>query len=186
MVTFNLAYTAPINPSGATPVLSESQIWAGLKRKVRHAEEFVPVIVACEVLSEEGNTVVRQATFQSDSNPKETTKPVRETCIHLPPSRVDFKQEDGSNISNIVSKGPEGEFMMTYSFEWRHENIKEGSSEERETRVKYEKVSAAIALRAVLETDCWDRWRRWLLRAPLIPSVALCKRGPSESAFGAD
>jgi len=151
MVTFNLAYTAPINPSGATPVLSESQIWAGLKRKVRHAEEFVPVIVACEVLSEEGNTVVRQATFQSDSNPKETTKPVRETCIHLPPSRVDFKQEDGSNISNIVSKGPEGEFMMTYSFEWRHENIKEGSSEERETRVKYEKM-AKMAVEGSIDT----------------------------------
>ena len=141
MVTINLAYTAPINPSGAAPVLSEAQVWTGLKRKVRNAQEFVPVIVACEVLAEEGNTVVRQATFKSEENTKEANAPVKEVCVHLPPSRVDFKQEDGSTISNIVSKGPDAELMMTYSFEWRHEKVQEGSQEEVQLRAKYEKVS---------------------------------------------
>lgn len=144
MVAINLAYTAPINPAGATPVLSEDQIWAGLKRKVRHAQEFVPVIVACEVLSEEGNTVVRQATFKAEDNNKETNDPVKEVCVHLPPSRVDFKQEDESTISNIVSKGPEGDLFMTYSFEWRHPKVEEGSSEEKELKAKYEKVSDVV------------------------------------------
>lgn len=140
MTTINLAYTAPINPAGATPVLSEDQIWIGLKRKVRRAQEFVPVIVACEVLSEEGNTVVRQATFKSEDPTKETDDPVKEVCVHLPPSRVDFKQEDGSTISNIVSKDTDGDLFMTYSFEWRHTKVQEGSQEEKDLRAKYEKV----------------------------------------------
>lgn len=120
MVTINLAYTAPINPEGATPVLTEAQIWTGLKRKVKRAYEFVPVISACEVESEEGNVVVRNATFQADWNGKGAPeKKVHEVCVHMEPCRIDFKQEDGSNVTNLVSKGPDGELLMTYSFEWR-------------------------------------------------------------------
>merc|ERR1712054_565637 len=138
MVTINLAYTAPINPAGASPVLTESQVWTGLKRKVRRAHEFVPVIVACEVISEEGNT-------------KETNEPVREVCVHFPPSRVDFKQDDGSTISNIVSRGPEGELLMTYAFEWKHDHIQEGSDEATATREKYFKM-AKMAVEGSINT----------------------------------
>merc|ERR1712000_231068 len=122
MVTINLAYTAPINPAGASPVLTESQVWTGLKRKVRRAHEFVPVIVACEVISEEGNTVVR-----------------------------DFKQDDGSTISNIVSRGPEGELLMMYAFEWKHDHIQEGSDEATATREKYFKM-AKMAVEGSINT----------------------------------
>lgn len=151
MVTINLAYTAPINPAGASPVLTESQVWTGLKRKVRRAHEFVPVIVACEVISEEGNTVVRKATFSAQGNPKETNEPVREVCVHFPPSRVDFKQDDGSTISNIVSRGPEGELLMTYAFEWKHDHIQEGSDEATATREKYFKM-AKMAVEGSINT----------------------------------
>ncbi|KAI1251561.1 hypothetical protein MGN70_006129 [Eutypa lata] len=142
MVTINIAYTAPINPAGAVPTLTQSQVWAGLRRKVRRAQEFVPVIVACEVL-QEGRTdppashekVVREVTFAAQGGPKSKSGgsggpvPVKEICLHYPPARVDFEQEDGSTISNIVSKGPEGELLMTYSFEWRHPDVEEGSAE---------------------------------------------------------
>ena len=137
MVTINLAYTAPINPSGATPVLTESQVWTGLKRKVKRAYEFVPVITACEVESEEGDTVVRRATFQAGfTGPDSPARTVREVCVHMEPSRVDFKQEDGSTVSNIVSRGPEGELLMTYSFEWRNQDA--ATAEEK--RVEFQKV----------------------------------------------
>ena len=76
MVVFNLGYTAPINPPGASPTLNPSQIWAGLQRKVRHAEEFVPLFSACEVLSEEPGatefdpyTVIRAVTIRPDFGP---------------------------------------------------------------------------------------------------------------------
>jgi hypothetical protein len=52
MVTFNIAYTAPINKAGATPALTQSQVWDGLKIKVRQAQDFVSAISDCRVHSE--------------------------------------------------------------------------------------------------------------------------------------
>ena len=120
MVNINLAYTAPINPSGTTPALTPSQVWAGLQRKVRAAHEFVPLITSCSVLSESGATTTREVVFKTQPE-----KPVREECVHYAPSRVDFRQEDGSTISNVVSRDADGALMMTYVFEWRHPDVSE-------------------------------------------------------------
>lgn len=94
MVTINVAFTSPINPAGATPVLTLNQVWAGLERKIRFAQEFVPVILGTEVLEEttEGTgseavpVVVREATFKEgfrEGDPK-----VKEVCKCYEPSRV--------------------------------------------------------------------------------------------------
>jgi hypothetical protein len=127
MVTLNFAYTAPINPAGASPVLTQAQVWKGLERKVRRAQEFVPVITSCEVLSEDkvdtGSRVVRQVNFQPGVGPKPSDVPVKETCLLFAPSRVDFRQEDGAVISNVISKGPDGELLMTYIFEVRRPDV---------------------------------------------------------------
>lgn len=144
MVTINLAYTAPINGSGASLVLSQAQVWAGLQRKVRKAQEFVPLIVACEVLSEteaeKGFTIVRQVVFKEGQGPNGDGKPVKEVCVHYAPCRVDFEQENGSTISNIVSTGPEGELMMTYAFEWRHPSVAAGSPDAKKLEEAHSKV----------------------------------------------
>jgi hypothetical protein len=45
---------------------------------------------------------------------------------------VDFHQPDGAIITNTVSDGPgfsEEELNMTYTFEWRYPDVKEGSEE---------------------------------------------------------
>lgn len=145
MVILNLAYTAPINPSGASPALSPAQVWAGLQRKVRRAYEFVPVITSCDVVSEEtidiGLRVVRNVVFTPEASPKKDGSPVKEVCIHHAPTRIDFEQEDGSTISNIVSKGPDGELLMTYAFEWRHPSVAEGSEEANKLEEHHWKVS---------------------------------------------
>lgn len=143
MVVINIAYTAPINPAGAEPKLNQVQIWTGLERKVRHAQEFVAIIVACDVVSEERTakgypSVTRDVTF------KGADKPVREVCTHYAPSRVDFEQDNGSFISNIVSKGPDGELLMTYSFAWAHPDLAEGSSEVEKLEADHWKVSLVI------------------------------------------
>ncbi|RYP16599.1 hypothetical protein DL765_005060 [Monosporascus sp. GIB2] len=156
MVTVNIAYTAPINPAGAEPVLTKSQVWAGLQRKVRRAYEFVPVITSCEVLSE-GKTddgdkvkIVREVVFSPDG-PRPGGAAVKEVCVHYPPSRVDFQQEDGSTITNLVSKGPEGELLMTYSFEWRHPDVEEGSAKAAELEETHMK-GAKIAVQGSIDT----------------------------------
>ncbi|KAI1475692.1 hypothetical protein K445DRAFT_53523 [Daldinia sp. EC12] len=159
MVTFNLAYTAPINPSGASPVLTVPQTWAGLQRKVRRAQDFVPIIEECNVLSEEtsqetGNlTVVREVRFVAGQEPNNGSggSLVKETCIHYPPCRVDFEQPDGSNISNIVSEGPDGELLMTYAFEWEHPGVKEGSEEAKKLEERNRKT-ARIAVHGTIDT----------------------------------
>ncbi|GFG03099.1 hypothetical protein IFM61392_02631 [Aspergillus lentulus] len=118
--TNNVAFTAPINPPGADPILSRSQIWNGLLLKIRSAETFVPAgiqstAVLSESVDEAGNPVtIREVVFRQDQ------RKVKETVTAHKDSRVDFVQPDGSNISNIVSEGAEGELYMTYVFEWRH------------------------------------------------------------------
>jgi len=149
MVVINLGYTAPINRPGESPTLSVAQVWEGLKRKVRHAEEFVRVIAHCEVLEESttetGEEVVtRNVKFAAGSGPKAGGVPVKEVCYHYAPCRVDFQQEDGSRISNFVTSGPSGEpvdLFLTYVFEWRHPEVEEGSEKVKELEEVHSKVS---------------------------------------------
>ncbi|KAF2190902.1 DUF1857-domain-containing protein [Zopfia rhizophila CBS 207.26] len=122
MVTFNLAYISRINPPGITPILNYPQIWAGLQRKIRFAQEFVPVIESCNVISDKDGVVERQ-----DS--------AREVVRSYEPAWVDFEQDDGTHIRNIVSDGPSGtpsDLHMTYMFEFRLPHIQEGEAAEKE------------------------------------------------------
>ncbi|KAM0806768.1 hypothetical protein AB5N19_07105 [Seiridium cardinale] len=154
MVTINIAYTAPINPAGAGPTLSQPQIWAGLERKVRRAQDFVPIIVACDVISEEqtakGLTVTREVKFKG-AGPKGDGSAVKEICTHHAPSRVDFEQDNGSIISNIVSKGPDGELLMTYAFEWLHPHVAEGSEEVEKLEAEHW-TTAKMAVQGSIDT----------------------------------
>lgn len=142
MVSFNLAYTAPINPPDVSPTLTPAQVWKGLERKVRHAQEFVPLITACKVTGEDrspklGYPVVNREVQFTGQGPNGDGTPVREICTLLAPARVDFEQPNGSLISNIVSKNAAGELLMTYSFAWVHDGVAEGSAEARELEEKH-------------------------------------------------
>lgn len=49
--------------------------------------------------------------------------------------QVDFWQPDGALITNTVSEGDsltEKDYNMTYTFEWRYPDIKEGSQEHKD------------------------------------------------------
>jgi hypothetical protein len=76
MLNLHIAHTSPINPPGASPTLTHTQIWAGLQRKIRHAEEFVPVIESCEVVSDEDGVVTRNVVFKKGQGPKDRAKEV--------------------------------------------------------------------------------------------------------------
>ena len=136
MVTINLSYTSKINPSGSTPQLTSEQIWAGLQRKIRFAQEFVPAIQSCDVLSEDADGVVtREVVFKKGAGAKDRAKEVARSFW---PSWVDFEQEDGTHIRNIISDGASGgieDLHMTYAFQFvLHPSIEEGSEQvEKET-----------------------------------------------------
>ena len=163
MATINVAYTAPVNPPGTTPTLTAPQIWEGLKDKVRHADKFVPIISACEVLAEAGDgddtaghAITRAVTFRAGvAGPGGATAGGRvvEVCRLYGPCRIDFEQEDGTTIGNYVSEGPEGELYMTYVFQWKVDGVTTGSAEAGELRMKYKKVSFLPCLAVVVEVD---------------------------------
>jgi hypothetical protein len=91
-----------------------------------------------------GDTIIREIKFANVDGPKSgnisTAAPVREVCVHHHPSRVDFQQQDGSNISNIVSRDSEGSLLLTFSFEWRHPEVEDGSDRAAELKAKHEEV----------------------------------------------
>ncbi|CAG1978160.1 unnamed protein product [Fusarium graminearum] len=154
MFIINLAFTAPINPSGISPVLTEAQVWKGLQRKVRKAHEFVAPIIKCEVISEEetetGTKVTRQVTFAEGAR-GDTDAVVKEIVHEFAPTRVDFRQPDGSNIYNIVSVDEDGNLLMTYAFEWRHPELDAEGEKAKEQREKYSKM-AQVAVHGSIDT----------------------------------
>jgi hypothetical protein len=58
--------------------------------------------------------------------------------------KVDFQQEDGSVVKNIISDGASGEdkdLYMTYAFEFNFPGMEEGSKEAEEQMKKLKGVS---------------------------------------------
>ena len=86
MVVINCAYTEQINPEGASPVLTKDQIWKGLQRKIRKAQDFVPVIISCDVLEEKENEVVREAHFKPFMD--QPAHSVKEVCKSYYPTKA--------------------------------------------------------------------------------------------------
>jgi len=145
----HLAHTTPINTPSAS-ALTRAQIWAGLQRKIRHAEEFVPVISSCTVLSDADGVVVRDVRFKLGQGAKEAARETVRTCGT---SWVDFEQEDGTHIRNVVSEGAGGEadLYMTYMFEFALPKVEQGSAEE-ETETKRLKGMAKMAVESSINT----------------------------------
>lgn len=87
------AFTAPVNPSGS-PLISRTQLWAGLQRKVRHAEIFVPVFTDCKVTKEEtvdGNKVItRRAIIKDGMIEFVKERYIEEVCTLFELTKVDF------------------------------------------------------------------------------------------------
>lgn len=136
MATIHIASTAPINPPGATPVLTVPQVWAGLQRKIRHAEEFVPVITSCTVEKEDGNVITRRVVFDG-------AKEVTEVCTEHAPSRVHFRMDSGTEVQNVISRGASGgdeDLFMTYVFAWRLPGVEQGSEQMRVEEAKHQQV----------------------------------------------
>lgn len=57
----------------------------GLQRKIRHAQDFVPVIKSTDVLEDKDGTVIRVAHFEATANGPAHT--VREKCVEFAPCR---------------------------------------------------------------------------------------------------
>ena len=66
---------------------------------------------------------------------------------------MDFWQPDGALITNTISDGPgltENDYNLTYTFEWRYPDVKEGS-EEHSQKVKQSVEGAKMAVHSSIE-----------------------------------
>lgn len=86
------ALSGPGAPS-SSPTLSlnrltgrTAKIWKGLQRKVRKAQDFVPVITATDVVEDKGDEVVRVAHFKEFHG--QPPHEVREVCKSFYPTKV--------------------------------------------------------------------------------------------------
>lgn len=140
MVAIHLAHTEPINPLGAQPVLTHSQAWAGLVRKARSPQDFIPIVDSCEIHSETEDGVDCTITFKSGvaHAPK-----LRELCTLRPPCGLDYEMYGGSKSLQIISSGPtgNGELFLTFVFAWEHHDLVAGSAEAREIEHGHREVS---------------------------------------------
>ncbi|KIW50944.1 hypothetical protein PV05_09720 [Exophiala xenobiotica] len=146
----NIAFTAPINPPGASPVLTYAQIWQGLEKKIRAGQDFVGgAIVSTDVIStsytEHGNPItVREVVFR-DGNRR-----VQEKCIAFEPMKVEFHQPNGSKVQNVISEDADGNLYMTYTFEWLHYEL-EGDEAGLKAAKEKEWKTAKMAVEKTIE-----------------------------------
>ncbi|CAG8956292.1 hypothetical protein HYFRA_00003672 [Hymenoscyphus fraxineus] len=148
----NTAFTAPINPTGQTP-LTLPQIWSALRLKIRSAETFVPggisstTVLSSSISPETKNEVtVREVIFTGEVTAGQ--KKATETVTLFEGSRVEFVQPNGSKVQNIVSEGEDGQLYMTYVFEWMHPGA---SEEERKEFAEKEKKGARMAVLGTID-----------------------------------
>ncbi len=145
MVKINLAHTSPINPPGAQPILSQERAWAGLARKSREPQEFVPVVASFEVLSETDITVEGVVKYKPGVA---HGRKLRNVCTLTAPCRLDYAIENGSSAVNIISKGGGGEedLYLTFMFSWDPPDLDDGTPEVTSVRESHELVSQADSL----------------------------------------
>ena len=155
-----VAYTAPINPPSAEPKLTEPQIWALLRRKTRRAEDFVGgAILNTEVISEAKDTQGRPVTTRMVTF-RQGDRRVEEVVTTFYPVKVEFQQPDGSHIANIISRGPDDELFLTYTFEWVHPGLDDAALAEKrvveQNMAKHSVESTISAMRAMVSDGRWE------------------------------
>ncbi|GAA5933719.1 SRPBCC family protein [Sporobolomyces koalae] len=104
------AATRPVNPPGTDLVLTEAQVWKGLEHKARNPSLFVPAITHSEVIKDEGNKVTRVVQIHNGERQTEEIEAHPNAAIYF-----DFVDKP-VRVLNILSHGPQGELLLTYSF----------------------------------------------------------------------
>ncbi|KAF8890620.1 hypothetical protein BD779DRAFT_1516055 [Infundibulicybe gibba] len=106
----SFAASRPVNPPGATPILTEAQVWKGLHMKARKPMSFVPAISSCDVVSDSGDKVVRSVRFGDAEPVLEAIELHEATIAYFEISSV------GARITNVLSYDGDNNMLLTFTF----------------------------------------------------------------------
>ncbi|MGD9528237.1 AtaL-like protein [Pseudonocardia sp.] len=122
-----LSRTVLVNDDPAEPQLDRSQVWQGLLLKANDALPFVPQMDSCHVLERGDGWLVRDILLKGT--------PARERVTFEPERRVRFERIRGAErgtIENVIDADEQGRLTLRFSFALTHEDLVDGSDEERE------------------------------------------------------
>ncbi|TFK37654.1 hypothetical protein BDQ12DRAFT_685061 [Crucibulum laeve] len=110
--SINFAASRLVNPPGASPRLTEAQVWKGLEYKARNPQDFVAAISDCNILSDAGNKILRSISLNSnrDATMKEEVQLYNGTIAYFD------AVPSGPRITNIISYDASNELVLTFSF----------------------------------------------------------------------
>ncbi len=124
---FTLSVSIEINPAGATPKLTQHQVWQGLVMKAEDGALFVPNIRSCAVLERDANGLLREVLIGEER--------FKEKITFTPEIEVLFErvgtQSNAGWITNLISESARG-LLLTFSFAVNLPGVVPGSAEERE------------------------------------------------------
>ncbi|KAK6832170.1 hypothetical protein RU639_002512 [Aspergillus parasiticus] len=146
MLTLNIAYTEPVNNSSdpSIPVLTQEQVWNGLKLKARHPQDFIPSLDDSRILEErdDGTYIVREAHVAANLHESPMAgKWVREECQLHAPVRTYFTLPGGSVVENIVSIGHDQNLYLTFTYDWKLADIEPGTSEAEKAKDEHMRIA---------------------------------------------
>lgn len=124
---YTLSVAVDVNPPGASPVLSQDQVWRGLMIKAENAVLFVPRMQSCTVIERDEHGLLREVVNDGHR--------FREKISFTPPVEVLFERvgtdDNAGWITNVISESPHG-LLLTFTFAVNLPGAAPGSAEERQ------------------------------------------------------
>ncbi|KNG80591.1 hypothetical protein ANOM_011002 [Aspergillus nomiae NRRL 13137] len=146
MLTLNIAYTEPVNNTSdpSIPVLTQEQVWNGLKLKARRPQDFIPSLDDSRILEEreDGTYIIREAHVAANLRESPMAgKWTREECKLHAPVRTYFTLPGGSSVENIVSIGHDQNLYLTFTYEWKLTDIEPGTNEAQKAKEDHMRIA---------------------------------------------
>jgi hypothetical protein len=124
---YTLSVSVDVNPEGASPRLTQEQVWRGLEMKAENAVLFVPSMKSCEVLERHEGGLLREVVNGPDR--------FREKITFTPQVEVLFERvgtvENAGWITNVISESEHG-LLLTFTFSVTLPGVAPGTPAERQ------------------------------------------------------
>ncbi|KAF4335430.1 hypothetical protein FBEOM_10718 [Fusarium beomiforme] len=161
--SFNIAFTQPVNPLDQTIVLTETELWYGIRRGGRHPHDFAPYVASCEVISGAKNEFRRKLTLADGAVHTAAGEDLIQDVIVAPPLHVEAKTiTTGAKSTFLLSHGTaekqedgRPELFLTALYELKLNNVEPGTQAAKDIEVDYTALARGACENAVKDIRKW-------------------------------